>query len=1137
MRSVAAELGADRVARPVEGFVDLFPPVQVSVGSEDALSYLAKDDQGEPHTHLVARELILLHLAMGNRALKPFVTLFDDRELQKRTQYRTLVDAFDRFFDQQPGVSPLDLPLVKCLRAPMDHSPDSLEGQLEFIRERWAKLLPPWLLKRLLRARDALREETQQRGFGKDAIEVLGVGRGLGGYDYPEPERFSPDLDWMANVVLLAKNAYVWLDQLSRKYQRHCWRLDQVPDEELDALARWGFTGLWLIGLWERSVASEDIKKRMGNPEAAASAYSLYDYQIAGALGGEEAYWALKDRAWQRGIRLASDMVPNHVGLHSRWVIEHPDWFIQDSHPPFPSYQFNGPDLCPDDRVGIFVEDGYWSHSDAAVVFKRVDYWSGDTRYIYHGNDGTSMPWNDTAQLNYLLPQVREAVIQTILHVARLSPIIRFDAAMTLAKKHFQRLWFPLPGEGGAIPARSMYSMTREEFDQAFPEEFWREVVDRVQQEAPDTLLLAEAFWLMEGYFVRTLGMHRVYNSAFMNMLKMEENLKYRMTIKNVLEFSPQILKRFVNFMNNPDEDTAVAQFGKGDKYYGVAVLLATMPGLPMFGHGQVEGFTEKYGMEYRRAYWDEPIDWEVVNRHEREVFPLLRRRWLFSGSENFAFYDFIHPDGWVNENVFAYSNRAGGERALVVYNNAYQDATGRIHTSTAVNVGAVEDKHLRHFTLAEALALRTEPAFYYTFRDYRSGLSFIRSGEELAREGMFCALNGYAFQVFLDWTEVRDTDHSWRSLAEHLQGRGAYDLDRTRRELLLAPVLETFREVLKPATITALGRACATDWEARTAADGATREVRRVEKSMAMCLDILRVHAGVAFDTAETMTSIAALLESVRGLAARLDAVDESGALGREIGACLPESPSDPAFWRIPLVWALVRPLEEVLAVDALSVHSAQWLDDWLLTLPIQELFEALGFTADAAHEDAHLMMVLAHHTGVLLTVREDETAYLLEEFLEDPVARDYLRVNEYQGVLYIGKEPLERALAWGVFTGAAATLADRDLPQAAALEIIRSRVRCVRAVLQAAETSGYRLRDMTARLPGGAPAKKTSSSRKPSAKKKRTAKQKAAAGDGSSAKSTASAKRKAATRKKPATKKKAGAKRKPSSKKKPRD
>src|SRR5690606_27822851 len=143
--------------------------------------------------------------------------------------------------------------------------------------------------------------------------------------------------------------------------------------------------------------------------------------------------------------------------------------------------------------------------------------------------------------------------------------------------------------------------------------------------ELPDTLLLAEAFWLMEGYFVRTLGMHRVYNSAFMHMLRDEDNAKYRETLKNTLSFSAEILKRFVNFMNNPDEDTAVAQFGKGAKYFGVAPLMVTLPGLLMIGHGQVEGFAEKYGMEYRRAYKQESVDPDLVARHEREIFPLMR--------------------------------------------------------------------------------------------------------------------------------------------------------------------------------------------------------------------------------------------------------------------------------------------------------------------------------------------------------------------------------------------------------------------------------------------------------------------------------------------------------------------------------
>ncbi len=228
------------------------------------------------------------------------------------------------------------------------------------------------------------------------------------------------------------------------------------------------------------------------------------------------------------------------MGIDSDWVHDHPDWFIHLEHPPFPVYSFNGPELSSDPKVSIKLEDHYYSRTDAAVVFKHYDHRNGQTRYIYHGNDGTSMPWNDTAQLNYLNPEVREAVIQTILHVARQFPIIRFDAAMTLTKKHFQRLWFPQPGTGGDIPSRAEHAMSKEDFDKAMPEEFWREVVDRVATEVPDTLLLAEAFWLMEGYFVRSLGMHRVYNSAFMNMLRNEENAKYRQLIKSTLTFDPR---------------------------------------------------------------------------------------------------------------------------------------------------------------------------------------------------------------------------------------------------------------------------------------------------------------------------------------------------------------------------------------------------------------------------------------------------------------------------------------------------------------------------------------------------------------------------------------------------------------------
>ena len=76
------------------------------------------------------------------------------------------------------------------------------------------------------------------------------------------------------------------------------------------------------------------------------------------------------------------------MGIDSRWVIEHPDWFISQDYSPFPSYSFSGTNLSWDERVGIYVEDHYFDNTDAAVVFKRADFWSGQEKYIYHGNDG-----------------------------------------------------------------------------------------------------------------------------------------------------------------------------------------------------------------------------------------------------------------------------------------------------------------------------------------------------------------------------------------------------------------------------------------------------------------------------------------------------------------------------------------------------------------------------------------------------------------------------------------------------------------------------------------------------------------------------------------------------------------------------
>ena len=87
---------------------------------------------------------------------------------------------------------------------------------------------------------------------------------------------------------------------------------------------------------------------------------------------------------------------------------------------------------------------------------------------------------------------------------------------MTILKQHFKRLWYPDAGAHKNIPTRIANVLTQAEFDALMPDEFWCEVMEDLTSEAPDTLILAEAFWMMEKYFVQSLGMHRVYNSAFL---------------------------------------------------------------------------------------------------------------------------------------------------------------------------------------------------------------------------------------------------------------------------------------------------------------------------------------------------------------------------------------------------------------------------------------------------------------------------------------------------------------------------------------------------------------------------------------------------------------------------------------------
>ncbi len=1118
----AAQVGSEAVDTMLLAFVEQFPGSTVIQGKETPKQWLAGSSDGTPHRAAALEELLLLWTANRNQAFRPFDELFEDRTLAEKTVYRQVTQQMPEYFATRPLIPVPDakpMNLLDLLRAPAVGAPGSLADQLALIRRLWKPLIGDSLDHFLLIAGEILHEEelaiwmqfnppganeAQRRDSGRQQWggPVATAEVPVFGDPAHEYEKFSADTAWMPNTVLIAKSTYVWLAQLSKQYGRHIGRLDEIPDEELATLAHRGLDSLWLIGVWERSRASKTIKQLCGNSEAVASAYSLFDYTIADDLGGEAAYINLRDHAYRHGIRLASDMVPNHMGIDSPWVIEHPDWFISRQDTPYPAYSFNGPDLSHDGRVEIKIEDHYFDQSDAAVVFRRRDRASGETRYIYHGNDGTSFPWNDTAQLDYLNAAVREQVIQTILHVARLFPVIRFDAAMTLAKRHFHRLWFPGPGSSGAIPSRAEYGMSQAEFDRCMPHEFWREVVDRVAAEVPGTLLLAEAFWLMEGYFVRTLGMHRVYNSAFMVMMRDEENAKYRSVIKNTLEFDPDIMKRYVNFMSNPDERTAIDQFGTGDKGFGVAAVMSTLPGLPMFGHGQIEGFTEKYGMEYRWPRYDETPDQWLIERHQREIAPLLKRRWLFAESSNFLLYDFFQGNGSVDENVFAYSNRSGGERALVVYNNRYGTTHGTIDFSASY-----ADKgsgRLRQQRLSEGLGLSGDFSMVLGWRDSLTGLEYLRRNSDLQERGLTVDLHAYQCYVFLDWRELHSTaQQPWDRLCDQLNGRGVPNLNDALVNLELRPVHDALRRQLDPALVRLFADLAEHHGPATAGKMKTERERGEFsEQAWAQCESFLRAaqaayvacvaredHAAEIVQPANPSLLAPAFRQRLRA-AMRIPAIEGLFPAPWTVAArrMLP-SPSPrltaTAMWGPILGWCVLELLAESIDPEQPERVALDLFDRLRLREPFAQAFEALGFEGEEGWRVAARIKVVLL-TGAGVGRAEDvaaepasvEEAPATEEAIPEPGEQTPLAAgdekialsaalwldpdvlwltgaHEAEGHSYLVRERYEELL-WWLLMPSLLRLAGEAAPSRAAVEELS---KTVEEALVTAEAAGYRI------------------------------------------------------------------------------
>ncbi|HAB19423.1 MAG TPA: alpha-amylase family glycosyl hydrolase [Verrucomicrobiota bacterium] len=381
-----------------------------------------------------------------------------------------------------------------------------------------------------------------------------------------------------AYPALYQINTRVWLTELSRNLGRVATLAD-IPDAELDQIAKQGLDWVWFLSVWRTGLAGRQVSRSneewrkefqetlpdLREEDIAGSGFAITGYTVAESLGGEAALAKLRERLRKRGLRLMLDFVPNHTGLDHPWVEKHPEYYLPGTEP----------DLARAPKNYTWV--------------KRPQ---GDL-LLAHGRDPYFPGWPDTLQLNYGNPATQEAMIGELLKIAGQCDGVRCDMAMLVLPEVFERTW--------GISARL----------------FWPEATRRVREKVPGFCFMAEVYWDME-WTMQQQGFDYAYDKRLYDRLREGHARPVREHFHAGLDYQNKLAR----FLENHDEPRAAATFPAG-QHEAAAVITFLSPGLRFFHQGQFEGRLKRISPHLGRAP-DEPVN-EALQQFYTRLLEALR--------------------------------------------------------------------------------------------------------------------------------------------------------------------------------------------------------------------------------------------------------------------------------------------------------------------------------------------------------------------------------------------------------------------------------------------------------------------------------------------------------------------------------
>jgi hypothetical protein len=462
----------------------------------------------------------------------------------------------------------------------------------------------------------------------------------------------------------------------------------------------------------------------------------------------------------------------------------------------------------------------------------------------------------------------------------------------------------------------------------------------------------------------------------------------------------------------------------------------------------------------------------------------------LFSQVQDFLLYDFYTPEGSVNEDVFAYSNKAGDERALVVYHNKFASTRGWIRISAAYSVKSESGDHLLvQKKLGEGLGLSDDSNTFCIFRDLKNNLEYIRNSKEISDQGLYIELEAYTCRVFTSFSEIQDNEwHQYANLAGYLNGRGVPDINEALKEIILQPVHQAYRELVNPGFfrwVITNRNLDPTSTELETSSDTSSQQLmaevnQKTSRLMEEVNQITQSSADVTSIVEELQKDFIAILSLPHFPNAyrQLQTKKYQSAIKYLHAGNVKNSPwvcGDTYTWSVALGWLFTSQLGRIISNDAYEEISRSWVDEWVLNKILVSTLNDLGLDERSGWRAVTLVKLLTTHHSWWKTISSSKNKkdgsglyQVMSSLLSDSDALTYLGVNRYQDILWFNKEAIEDLFWWLFIVGLVEIVTTYNQNDQSS-EMGRMILACNEAVtnlLNAAQESGYKLEKLLALL-----------------------------------------------------------------------